>query len=93
VQTEVKLVDAFKSTPLDVWISSEKLVNYVRISRGDHVAFGEWIGVVEEVLEEAMLQFADGNVERVADLGSGLLQPGDTGEVDSDRLRCPSHDG
>jgi translation initiation factor IF-1 len=81
VETQVKLEDAFNHTPLDAWVSSEMLVNYVRISRGDHVAFGEWIGVVEEVLEEAMLQFVDGAVERVADLGSGLLQPGDTGEV------------
>jgi hypothetical protein len=83
VETQVKVMDAFNQTPLDTWISTDKLVNYVRISRGDHVVYGEWIGVVEEVLEEAMVQFVDGTVERVADLGSGLLQPGDTGQVNT----------
>ena len=53
--TEALLEGVFSHRSLGDWIPVSKLVNAVRISRGDHVIAGDWVGVVEEVFEEAMV--------------------------------------
>ncbi|GAA5927706.1 ubiquitin-conjugating enzyme E2 [Sporobolomyces koalae] len=58
---------------LEPWYDTKDFVAANRINRGDHVVFGEWIGLVEEVFQVAIIEFENGTLKRVCDgLGSNL---------------------
>ncbi|KAG8921952.1 hypothetical protein FRC02_012255 [Tulasnella sp. 418] len=78
VKARVKVEHAISNAVCDGWITSEDLETAVEVFMGDYVVFGDWIGQVEEVFDEAYAQSASGDVIRVAELG-GRFQVGDRG--------------
>ncbi|GAA6062573.1 hypothetical protein JCM10212_004886 [Sporobolomyces blumeae] len=73
IQSEVQLERVLAPhDKLDGWFDTRDLVAAARINRGDHVVSGEWIGLVEEVFEMAMIETALGIVRRVCDVGTSL---------------------
>jgi hypothetical protein len=59
------------SSPAKKSKAASDLVAATRINHGDHVVSGDWIGVVEEVFEMAMIELGDsGTVRRVCDIGN-----------------------
>lgn len=58
IETEVKLQGVFSGQPVVDWVPVGDVVNAVRIGRGDHVIASDWIGLVEEVFEEAVVSSA-----------------------------------
>ncbi|KAI5475908.1 ubiquitin-conjugating enzyme E2 O [Pseudohyphozyma bogoriensis] len=79
MKTEIRLQRVLSGEKVDEWIESEKVVASARVARGDHVAHGEWVGIVEEVFEMAMVETEEGLVRRICDIGS-TLSVGNTGE-------------
>ncbi|GAA5892596.1 ubiquitin-conjugating enzyme E2 [Sporobolomyces salmoneus] len=57
---------------LEEWYDSKLLVASARINRGDHVVYGDWVGLVEEVFEMAMIETGNGGLRRVCDVGTNL---------------------
>lgn len=83
VTSKVRVADVFTEAPLQEWVDSSLLMHYSTVRCGDHVIYEDWVGVVEEVLEEVNVKFNDNNVENVVEIGSGAFQPGDTNNVRS----------
>ncbi|GAA6031154.1 hypothetical protein JCM8097_004030 [Rhodosporidiobolus ruineniae] len=73
LKTEVQLQRVITAEPLPGWHDADDLVAAARISRGDHVVYGEWVGLVEEVFEMAMIEAGSaGLIRRVCDTGTSL---------------------
>ncbi|GAA5879197.1 hypothetical protein JCM1840_007608 [Sporobolomyces johnsonii] len=73
MQTEVQLQRVLAPhDKLEGWFDAKDLVAAARINRGDHVVHGEWVGLVEEVFEMAMIETAMGAIRRVCDTGTTL---------------------
>lgn len=71
LETEVQLVRVLTGEELPEWVPMTDLVAASRINHGDHVVHGDWIGVVEEVFEMAMIEAGHaGIVRRVCDMGN-----------------------
>ena len=54
------------------WYETSDLVAAARVNRGDHVVSGDWVGIVEEVFEMALIETSNGGLRRVCDVGSNL---------------------
>ncbi|CEQ42576.1 SPOSA6832_04405, partial [Sporobolomyces salmonicolor] len=73
MQTEVQLQRVLApQDKLEGWFDAKELVAAARINRGDHVVHGDWVGLVEEVFEMAMIETAMGAIRRVCDTGTTL---------------------
>jgi ubiquitin-conjugating enzyme E2 O len=79
IDSKVQLQRVLPSTSDDVdvdikgqWFDSKDLVASARLNRGDHVIFQDWVGLIEEVFEMAMLELESGQLTRVCDVGSNL---------------------
>jgi ubiquitin-conjugating enzyme E2 O len=71
LETEVQVQRVLTGEQLEGWFAASDLVAATRINHGDHVVSGDWIGVVEEVFEMAMIELGDsGTVRRVCDIGN-----------------------
>lgn len=71
LRTEVQVQRVLTGQELEGWFPATDLVAATRINHGDHVVAGDWIGVVEEVFEMAMIELGDsGTVRRVCDIGN-----------------------
>lgn len=70
---ELELEHALTGQRLPVKIPATEVVNAIRINAGDHVIHGNWVGYVEEVFEEALVE-TDGSQDlvRVCDIGHSL---------------------
>lgn len=75
VKTECLLEHVISGERLHRWVPWEKLRNAVKIEAKDKVVFDEWIGTVEEVFEDGLLETSDGTAYRIAEMG-GLLETG-----------------
>ncbi|BEJ15510.1 hypothetical protein CspHIS471_0501150 [Cutaneotrichosporon sp. HIS471] len=75
VQTECLIEHVISGERLSQWVSWEKLRNAVRIEAKDKVVYNEWIGTVEEVFEDGLMEATDGTAYRIAEMG-GLLETG-----------------
>ncbi|GAA5975270.1 hypothetical protein JCM5350_000217 [Sporobolomyces pararoseus] len=57
----------------DKWFDTKDLVANARLNRGDHVIFKDWVGLVEEVFEMAVIETGNnGGFRRVCDVGTNL---------------------
>ncbi|GAA5897227.1 hypothetical protein JCM6882_001820 [Rhodosporidiobolus microsporus] len=73
LKTKVKLQRVITGEELEGWHDADLLVAAARVNRGDHVVHGEWVGLVEEVFEMAMIEAGNaGLVRRVCDTGTSL---------------------
>ncbi|BGP15191.1 hypothetical protein JCM10213_000859 [Rhodosporidiobolus nylandii] len=73
LKTQVQLQRVITGEKLDGWFDADELVAAARINRGDHVVHGEWVGLVEEVFEMAMIEAGSaGLIRRVCDTGTSL---------------------
>ncbi|GAA5823545.1 hypothetical protein JCM11251_000674 [Rhodosporidiobolus azoricus] len=73
LSTQVQLQRVITGDKLEGWFDAEELVAAARVNRGDHVVHGEWVGLVEEVFEMAMIEAGNaGLVRRVCDTGTSL---------------------
>ncbi|GAA6016084.1 hypothetical protein JCM10207_004437 [Rhodosporidiobolus poonsookiae] len=73
LSTQVQLQRVIGGEELPGWIEADQLVAAARINRGDHVVHGEWVGLVEEVFEMAMIEAGNaGLIRRVCDTGTSL---------------------
>lgn len=71
LKTEVQLQRVLTGDEIEGWFPATDLVAASRINHGDHVVHGDWIGVVEEVFEMAMIEVGNnGIVRRVCDIGN-----------------------
>ncbi|GAA5955577.1 hypothetical protein JCM8115_006794 [Rhodotorula mucilaginosa] len=71
LKTEVQVQRVLTGEEIEGWFAASDLVAATRINHGDHVVSGDWIGVVEEVFEMAMIELGDsGTVRRVCDIGN-----------------------
>lgn len=71
LHTEVQVQRVLTGEEIQGWFPASDLVAATRINHGDHVVSGDWIGVVEEVFEMAMIELGDsGAVRRVCDIGN-----------------------
>lgn len=82
LQTMVQLERVLTGEKIASWIKAEDVVASARIVRGDHVVFGHWVGMVEDVFEVAMVESgAPGSLlRRVCDTGN-TLSVGSTAEA------------
>ncbi|KAE8209671.1 hypothetical protein CF327_g6372 [Tilletia walkeri] len=82
VTTEVQLEHVLSKQRTD-WVPASEFTNAARVFVGDHVINSNWVGVVEEVFEEALVELNNAqDVVRVCDVGSRLI----VGEIDPLRL-------
>ncbi|KAM0788855.1 hypothetical protein ACM66B_002940 [Microbotryomycetes sp. NB124-2] len=72
LETEIKLQRVLSKEDIPGWIKADEVVGEFRIARGDHVAFGGWVGMVEEVFETAQVQLRSGGTRRICDSGNTL---------------------
>ncbi|GAA6004968.1 hypothetical protein JCM11491_002293 [Sporobolomyces phaffii] len=73
IKSEVELERVLEPhDKLEGWFDTDRLVASARINRGDHVVYGEWVGLVEEVFEMAMIETGSGSLRRVCDVGTNL---------------------
>ena len=72
LETEVQLQRVLSDDVLDGWFDVKDLVAACRIARGDHVISGDWVGMVEEVFEMAMVETTHGPPRRICDTGNSL---------------------
>ncbi|WVQ93025.1 hypothetical protein IAU59_000088 [Kwoniella sp. CBS 9459] len=86
--TQVKLVHAITQTPLDEWVDYKLLKNSLSIEARDRVVYNGWIGTVEEVFEDGLIESQIGICYRLAEMG-GLLDPGRKAE---DAIPKDAHD-
>ncbi|GAA5986419.1 hypothetical protein JCM10908_003747 [Rhodotorula pacifica] len=72
MKTEVQLQRVLTGSELEGWFDAKELVAATRVNHGDHVVYGDWIGVVQEVFEMAMIEIGEtgGVVRRVCDTGN-----------------------
>ena len=70
--TQVQLQRVLSELPLPGWFDVKDLVAACRIARGDHVVWGDWVGMVEEVFEMAMVETTNGPPRRICDTGNSL---------------------
>lgn len=70
--TSVQLRRVLTDEQLEGWFKAEEIVAAARISRGDHVVLGHWVGMVEEVFEMAMVETRMGPPRRLCDTGNTL---------------------
>jgi ubiquitin-conjugating enzyme E2 O len=75
VQTECLIEHVISAERLPQWVPWEKLRNAVHIEAKDKVVYDEWIGTVEEVFEDGLMEAQDGTAYRLAEMG-GLLETG-----------------
>lgn len=68
-------------------VPAEHVQSALRIIPGDHVALGDWVGVVESTFEDAMVATPSG-LRRVCDVG-GILTVGEMEEVSGTSRQCP----
>lgn len=74
ISSEVRLEHVTTGQKLS-WTPYDKVTNALMVEVRDHVVYNNWIGTVEEVFEEALIQSTDGNVYYIAEMG-GTLEPG-----------------
>jgi len=80
VSIEAQLEHVFSKQRTD-WISASEFTNSARILVGDHVIACNWVGVVEEVFEEALVEPRNApDLVRVCDVGHRLI----VGEIDAE---------
>ncbi|GMK56130.1 hypothetical protein CspeluHIS016_0211860 [Cutaneotrichosporon spelunceum] len=75
VETECLIEHVISGERLSQWVPWGKLRNAVRIEAKDKVVYNEWIGTVEEVFEDGLMEASDGTAYRIAEMG-GLLETG-----------------
>ncbi|KAG0150227.1 hypothetical protein CROQUDRAFT_668718 [Cronartium quercuum f. sp. fusiforme G11] len=83
VNVQVQLRAALRDFHLPDWIDAKDLVSEHQLMRGDVVAAGNsgnWLGVVEEIFQEALVEGKDGRDNfRLCDVDAGFLSVGVTG--------------
>ncbi|GAA5923704.1 hypothetical protein JCM3775_000479 [Rhodotorula graminis] len=74
LKTEVQLQRVLDGEVLPGWHDTSLLRAASRIARGDHVVepTSDWVGVVEDVFEMALIEAGNGVVRRVCDSGATL---------------------
>ncbi|WVF65350.1 hypothetical protein IAT40_000076 [Kwoniella sp. CBS 6097] len=75
MSTQVKLVHAITKAPVEDWVEYKVLKNSLSIEARDRVVYKGWIGTVEEVFEDGLIESQIGICYRFAEMG-GLLEPG-----------------
>lgn len=75
VETECQLEHVISHERIPRWIPWKQLTNAVKIEAKDKVVYDEWIGTVEEVFEDGLIEAMDGSCYRIAEMG-GLLETG-----------------
>ncbi|OCF32415.1 hypothetical protein I316_05840 [Kwoniella heveanensis BCC8398] len=75
MSTQVKLVHAITKAPVEDWVDYKLLKNSLSIEARDRVVYKGWIGTVEEVFEDGLIESQIGICYRLAEMG-GLLDPG-----------------
>ncbi|KAF8575728.1 hypothetical protein K439DRAFT_1419556 [Ramaria rubella] len=75
---EAMLEHAVTGVPLEGWVPSSALEPANDVFVGDFVVLDDWIGQIEEIFDEAIVQLSAGGLVRVPQLG-GRLQIGDRG--------------
>ena len=84
---KLKLEHVLSKQRIDHDVPDEDVQNVIRIVNGDHVVANNWVGVVEEVFEEALVESSDqADLIRVCDIGSRLT----VGEVSGESLGSSS---
>ncbi|KAN0060251.1 hypothetical protein ACQY0O_007580 [Thecaphora frezii] len=73
IKRKLTLEHVISKKRIDHEVPSELVQNAVRITRGDYVVAQDWIGVVEEIFEEALVESSDSTeLVKVCDVGSSL---------------------
>ncbi|CAK9781769.1 hypothetical protein CC85DRAFT_267536 [Cutaneotrichosporon oleaginosum] len=75
VQTECMIEHVISGERISQWVPWDKLRNAVRIEAKDKVVYDEWLGTVEEVFEDGLMEAQDGTSYRMAEMG-GILETG-----------------
>ncbi|KAK4700888.1 ubiquitin-conjugating enzyme E2 O, partial [Phenoliferia sp. Uapishka_3] len=86
LSTQVQLERVLSGEVLDGWFEVEEVVAACRFARGDHVVWGDWVGMIEEVFEMAMVETRDGPPRRICDTGNSLSVGSTTDAFLLDRL-------
>ncbi|WVR08883.1 hypothetical protein IAU60_005942 [Kwoniella sp. DSM 27419] len=87
ITTEVKLQHAISKEAVAGWVDYALLENSLKVEAKDRVVYGGWLGTIEEVFEDGLIESKSGICYRFAEMG-GLLEPG---RVASDVVP-PEHD-
>lgn len=82
LETRVELARVLSNERVEGTFDAKDVVAAARIARGDHVIYKDWIGMVEETFEMALVETKSGPPRRVCDSGS-TLSVGATSEVRS----------
>ncbi|KAL7421053.1 hypothetical protein Q5752_003937 [Cryptotrichosporon argae] len=88
VKVECQLVHVISGQSVAQWVPWEKLKNAFKIEARDKVVYDEWIGTVEEVFEDGLIEATNGSTYRIVEMG-GLLEPG---RVAADVFHGDGHD-
>ena len=91
LDTRVELVRVLSNEPVEGTFDTKEVIAASRVARGDHVVYNDWIGMVEETFEMALVETKSGPPRRVCDSGS-TLTVGATSEVCFDGFSCPAVD-
>ncbi|EPQ29104.1 uncharacterized protein PFL1_03393 [Pseudozyma flocculosa PF-1] len=73
VKRNLTLEHVISKKRIDHEVPSDDVQNAVRVTRGDYVIVDDWVGLVEDVFEEALLETSDSTeLQRVFDVGISL---------------------
>nr|XP_031861429.1 uncharacterized protein CI109_003033 [Kwoniella shandongensis]KAA5528501.1 hypothetical protein CI109_003033 [Kwoniella shandongensis] len=75
IKSEVRLEHVLSKEKVEGWVEYRKMQNSLLFDARDRVVYDEWIGTVEEVFEEGLVESQIGICYRLAEMG-GLLEPG-----------------
>ncbi|KAK8844131.1 hypothetical protein IAR55_006925 [Kwoniella newhampshirensis] len=75
IRSAVRLQHCLSKEKVDGWVDFEKMGNALLFDARDRVVYDEWIGTVEEVFEDGLVESQIGICYRLAEMG-GLLEPG-----------------
>lgn len=74
IDVQVRIMHTLSQMPISGWFHSDDFVGAIAFSRGDHVVFEDWVGIVEETLEVGVVQIKGSggkmDLRRVCDVGS-----------------------
>lgn len=68
---------------------ADEVIAAALLTRGDHVVWGSWVGMIEDVFEMAQVEAEGGQVRRVCDMGN-TLSVGAAPDVRTVSLSLPS---
>ncbi|GJJ10039.1 hypothetical protein Clacol_004265 [Clathrus columnatus] len=77
-EVQAKVSHVITHVPLEGWFESQRFETANDIFIGDFVVLDDWIGQIEDIFDEAVVQLHSGNLVRVPQIG-GRLQIGDSG--------------